>query len=167
MSVMGGKRTFGRYDAFNLFSENDMSWFRRSKSTASAVTAPDAVAVQSPSEIVIELAKTLISFAERTAGSWSKVYYRFACAPGQTKSSASYVGPDRVELISALGNKDFLDEMGALSGKLFSVLNESQGVLLLEAATDFSYNVHYDFEDLGRWQITKLNGATGIPAGLD
>ena len=57
--------------------------------------------------------------------------------------------------------------MGALASDLFGLFGEPKGVLLLEAASNLSYDIRYEFADQSKWQITKLNGGTGIPAGLE
>lgn len=38
-------------------------------------------------------------------------------------------------------------------------------MLLLIVKDNFSYEIKYEFEDLEKWRITKLGGATGIPEG--
>ena len=122
---------------------------------------------ESQSEIVLELAQSLISLVRDDAASWNEAYYRFECEGGHTKSTASYRDAERVTLISALRKKEFFDWRGALASDLFAFFREPKGVLLLVATSDFSFDVRYEFANVDRWQITKLNGGTGIPAGLE
>jgi len=55
--------------------------------------------------------------------------------------------------------------MGALSAGLLAEIGKPRAVLLLRAGSDFSHDVKFEYDDLDRWKITKLDGRTGIPEG--
>lgn len=56
--------------------------------------------------------------------------------------------------------------MNAKSAELLKLLGKKRGVLLLSVDSQLNYDVKFEFEDVNRWKITKLNGATGLPAGI-
>lgn len=117
------------------------------------------------SEIVVDMAKALISLIREVAPSWKAAYFRFYTDERERGANASYADSSGVFLIGAVRQGDFYKRMEALSVQLFRVLARDRGVLLLSAKADFSYDVKFDFDDLDRWRITKLDGASGIPEG--
>lgn len=120
---------------------------------------------ETQSEIVIDMAKALIGVVREVAPSWKAAYYRFYADERERGANASYADPAGVVLIWAVRQGDFYKRMEALSVQLFKVLGRERGVLLLSAKADFSYDVKFDFDNLDRWKITKLEGASGIPEG--
>ncbi|RKP52535.1 hypothetical protein [Trinickia fusca] len=116
--------------------------------------------------IVIELAKEFIGLMRELEPKWSKAYYRFRSEGARYGSNASYVSDSNVSLIGALKWGDFYERMNEHGAKLLETLGKTQGVFLLTVDAEFNYDVQFDWEDLRRWEITKLNGETGLPRGI-
>ena len=114
-------------------------------------------------EIVIELAKEFIGLMRELEPKWSNAYYRFRFEEARQGSNASYVSDSNVSLIGALKWSGFYARMNALGAKLIDVLGKTQGVFLLSVDADSNYDIKFDWDNLCRWEITKLNGATGLP----
>ena len=55
--------------------------------------------------------------------------------------------------------------MNAMGCALLSSMNKSRGLFLLEVGNQDDYNIKFEFEDLDRWKISKLNGGSGVPDG--
>ncbi|MEC4594383.1 MULTISPECIES: hypothetical protein [Nitrospirillum] len=55
-----------------------------------------------------------------------------------------------------------MNETGAA---LLRALGKETGVFLLTVDTGAQYDIRFDWDDLDRWRITKLDGGTGLPAG--
>jgi len=122
------------------------------------------------SELVLSLATASLEFMKGVGKPWDRAYVRFQEADGNTDASASYVRGDDVTIVSAVREGPFFD-------KVLEFANELRGVISPPAATAFvcllildsnlDYRVKYEFKDTGKWKITKLNGGSGIPVGLD
>jgi hypothetical protein len=112
---------------------------------------------------VVELAKDLMAFLQSSYPGWRRGFLRFRSDSGRYGSNASFEVGDRVELISAVRNAAFYDRMNETSRSLFSALGKDFGVLLITVTDAFEYNVEFEWANLTRWEITKMNGASGLP----
>ena len=125
---------------------------------------------QNNDEIVIEMAKTFMDLLQRDVPEWSRAFFRFEADHLKMGSNASYVAAGNVSLLSALRNSDFFSRMNDLAwtlcGRMGSV---EQGfcVLLLSVNSSFDFNVDFERADPGRWRISKLGGASGLPLGIE
>ncbi len=116
--------------------------------------------------VVIELAKEFIELMRELDQNWSKAYCRFRSGAGRYGSNASYISGSNVFLIGALKWAGFYERMNARGAKLVEILGRTQGVFLLTIDTDSNYDIKFDWEDLNRWEITKLDGGTGLLQGI-
>ncbi len=99
---------------------------------------------------------------------WSKGFFRFYEDESMLKSTGSYAQGDEVELLSPIDESDFFDAMNALFSEfreLISNNDEQSFVALLVVDDNYNYNIHFDYDAPDKWEITKLDGATGIPKG--
>jgi hypothetical protein len=118
------------------------------------------------SSVVIELAKEFIELVRLAEPKWTKAFYRFRSEGIRFGSNGSYVVDSNVMLISALKNARFYDNMNRKGARLLELLGKSQGVFLLTIDAEFNYDIKFEWVDLHRWEITKLNGRTGVPEGI-
>ncbi|MBV7542713.1 hypothetical protein [Acidovorax sp. sic0104] len=116
--------------------------------------------------IVIDLAKEFISLMRKIKPSWRRAFFRFSIDSLRIGSNASYESEDGVALISALKNNLFFIQMNEKSENLFRLLGKEEGVFLLTIDSNFDYKIDFEFNDLGRWKISKMDGETGIPKGI-
>ena len=142
----------------------DKLFLRRKTPPPSPPPSPDDKLDRS-APIVIELARHTLTWLQDKAPGWSAGFVRVRQEPGMTNARASYAVESRVELISAVGDP-FVSGAGAIGERLVAAMGKEHGVVLLVVKSDFSYEIKFEWDDLDRWMITKLNGATGLPAGL-
>jgi hypothetical protein len=122
--------------------------------------------MEKESQIVILLAKAFFELADRVDSKWSKAFFRFEMDNTQWGSKGSVVAGPKVDLVDPFVHKDRIERMNSDAVSLFRQLGKAKGVLLLTLEASLNYDVKFEFENMGRWQITKLNGDTGIPQGL-
>lgn len=118
------------------------------------------------SKIVIDLVKELADLLNHIDRKWTKGYFRFLYEPGHYGCNGSYTTEEGTLLIRTLKYSAFFDAITQISLKIFEAIEKPIGLLLLILDSDLNYDIKFEWHDLGRWRITKLDGATGIPAGL-
>ncbi|HTV48319.1 MAG TPA: hypothetical protein VMG59_07740 [Phycisphaerae bacterium] len=118
------------------------------------------------SEIAINLAQEFIEFMHGLEPEWSSAFFRFSSEPDNYGSSASYVSNTKVTLIESFKNSTFFRNMNKKGRDLLKLLNKNQGVILLSVSRDQKYKIDFEFDNLNRWKISKLNGGTGVPEGF-
>jgi hypothetical protein len=121
---------------------------------------------EAASAVVIELAKEFIELVQSLAPRWTNAYYRFRSEGNRYGANASYVNGADVTLIGAIKNGRFYESMNKKGAELLRLLGKEQGVFLLSVDAQFDYDVKFEWNDLHRWEITKMNGRSGIPEGL-
>jgi hypothetical protein len=118
------------------------------------------------SKITIDLVKEFVDLLNSADPQWTKGYYRFLYEPGHYGCNGSYTNEEDTLLIGALKYSTFFEAMTQISLKIFEAIEKPMGLLLLIVDSDLNYDIKFEWHDLGRWRITKLDGATGIPTGL-
>ncbi|PLC39723.1 hypothetical protein C0Q88_26110 [Ralstonia pickettii] len=122
-------------------------------------------------ELVIALATHVIGQMQTTFPGWEEAYVRFhAVSDFQFGVRASYCTHNGVELISTLRHGAFIDGVMRLGIQLREALSNGDNkfcVGLFRANSRFAYRMDYEWNDLAKWNITKLNGASGLPEGLE
>lgn len=122
------------------------------------------------SEIVIEMTKSCIDYINEVDPEWEILYMRYSSDDLKKSVQGSYVKREDVALFPVLGFSWFYDEMHVLCESLRNLqLSEKKKfkACLLRVDSKFQYNIYFDYEDVNRWEITKLDGKNGIPEGLD
>ena len=116
--------------------------------------------------IIVDIAKRFIELLRQLEPKWKKGYLRFRFDPGQYGSNASYENDSKVLLIDAMKNNQFYVSVNKKGAELMKDLGNPQGVFLLVVDSTFKYKYHFEYEDLERWKISKMDGATGVPVGI-
>jgi hypothetical protein len=128
----------------------------------------DSDKVEHASELVIELAKALIEELLRCP-EWQRGFLRFEASDSHTSANGSYVLPSGVFLLGVFEHKALFARANELFGQL-RVATSTNGklfqVCLLSVNSDFDFDIQYEYHDPNKWKITKLGGASGIPAGV-
>ncbi|AON53788.1 hypothetical protein [Herbaspirillum seropedicae] len=114
--------------------------------------------------VVLEVARLFVRLVQGTTSAWNKAYLRLQFEDGNTEAKGSYVAGNDVEIIDAIKNKVFFRPIGRLGGELFSHLGKNAGLFLLTINDQFEYEFQFEYADMNRWGISKLNGGTGIPS---
>ena len=118
------------------------------------------------SALVVELAGEFIGLLRNMGTNWEKAYLRF-CHEGLVYgSNASYVCGSEATIVDAFELRAEFKNMNTKAVRLLESLGKKQGLLLLIVDSQMKYDILFEFEDLKRWRITKLDGATGIPEGI-
>ncbi len=121
------------------------------------------------SQIVIESAKAYIDFMGSNHANWEKAFFRFNVNPESDHGgNRSYIVGGNVELLGSLRNREICSALTAALYKLWEELDkEDKGFLvcLLVIDSDFDYNVFFEHEDKAKWEISQMDGGTGIPNG--
>ena len=122
-------------------------------------------------KLVLALAKHVIAHMQANVPGWKEVYVRCdAPSDYQFGCRASYIVGDRVELISMVKNREFSAEINRIGPELREQLSNAGKkfcVCLLRADSKFNYHIDFEWDDPSKWNITKLNGASGLPEGLE
>jgi len=46
-------------------------------------------------------------------------------------------------------------------------LGNTEGVFLLTVDSNNAYEINFEYKDMNRWKISKSDGGTGIPEGVE
>jgi len=60
----------------------------------------------------------------------------------------------------------FYERMNTYGANLLDILGKTQGVFLLTIDSGLNYDIKFEWQNLNRWEITKLNKETGLPQGI-
>lgn len=128
--------------------------------------------IDEATQITIDLAKLLISTMQSKEIPWHRAFVRFQMADdGHCRCNGSYETSTDVKLFSALSDGKHLyhsvNELGPRLRQTSSNKDQQWCVFLLIVDSDFNYDIKFEYNDIGRWNITKLDGASGIPAGWE
>ncbi|WP_155847301.1 hypothetical protein [Asticcacaulis sp. AC402] len=118
------------------------------------------------SQLVIELAKTFIELAMEVDSSWTKAYFRFSHEGNRLGSNASCVSNGVVNLVSPFQHDSAWDRLNEISENLFQEIGKPKAVILLIVDNEFNFDVKFEYDDMRKWTITKIDGATGVPEGF-
>ncbi|MBR8209407.1 hypothetical protein KDW61_12110 [Burkholderia cenocepacia] len=122
-------------------------------------------------ERVIELARHVVGYMQAAFPGWQEVYVCFSVpGDGQYGVRASYATAAGVELVSTIEHRELIGGIMRIGPLLRDALaNDGRKfrAALFRANARFSYRMDYDWNDAARWNITKLGGASGRPAGLE
>ena len=122
------------------------------------------------SDIITRLAQEVASMTRRVDPGWTRAYWRFESESSRFGSNASYETKSEINLISALRESASYGRLNDLGRQLWEseLLPEKRFcVCLLIVDARLDYEVKFERTDMSKWRITKLDGATGRPAGLE
>lgn len=113
--------------------------------------------------IVIELAQEFMATIRQIAPTYTRAFFRFCSEGHKYGSNGSYAVDTHIALIDPFANNRFFANMNEKAIKLLSAMDKNHGVILLVIDSAFNYDVKFEYEDLERWKISKINGGTGVP----
>ena len=116
--------------------------------------------------IVVELAKEFIGLVRSIEPKWNRAFFRFSTDEMKYGSNASYSFDSAVTLIDPFKCKPFFSSMNEKGKQLFRLIKKERGVLLLTVDSDFNYDTKFEYDNLERWKISKIDGGTGVPVGI-
>ena len=119
-------------------------------------------------EAIVDIARSFAGLIRDIDPAFVKAYLRLRCNETSAEAKASYVGSDgAVKIVDVLQHKAFFHAAAPSGRQLLSRLEKIKGVVVLVLASDMTYELKFDYVDVDRWAITKLNGGSGIPEGLE
>jgi hypothetical protein len=120
----------------------------------------------STTPLVSEVAKSVVLLMRQIAPAWTTAYLRFSLRDHVSRVESSYVTADAVTIVEAGKNKEVFRLIGDQGRRLLESLSKGQGTFLLVVDANLDYEIKFDYVDENRWEISKLDGGTGIPQGL-
>jgi hypothetical protein len=115
---------------------------------------------------VVDLAKEFMELTHRVEPAWKKAYFRFSADESRRGSNASCVTDERVLLVDPFKYDAFFKSMNEKSVRLLKLMEKEWAVVLLSIDSAFDYEIKFEYQNLDRWRITKINGGTGVPEGV-
>lgn len=122
------------------------------------------------SELVVDIARMLMATMERDVPGWQRAFWRFDASDSHYGSTGSYVTDQGISLLDPFTQPEFFEQANAKGASLREDLrNEGRGfcVALLQVNAHFDFKMDYEWKDPRKWVITKMNGASGMPSGLE
>ena len=120
----------------------------------------------SASRFVVEIAREFTQLIISTELDWFHGYLRFKSEESTFGLTAAIAHSAGVQIVSALKNGDFFERINEICREMINSLESNTGVFLLIVDKNFNFEIKFEWKNLERWRISKLNGATGIPEGL-
>lgn len=120
--------------------------------------------------LTLEIAKIVMTTMQEHFPGWQQAFIRFQASESHHGSNGSYVTPDGVFLFDPFKFNNLFIQVNGLGLELREALtneNKKFCVFLLSVDAAFDFNFKYEWKDAGKWKITKVNGASGIPAGVE
>ncbi|MEX3842830.1 hypothetical protein [Paraburkholderia sp. BR10882] len=116
--------------------------------------------------LVLDVAKSVVLLMRQIAPAWTTAYLRFSLRDHVSRIASSYATADAITIIEAGRNKGAFRVIGDQGRRLLESLGKDQGTFLFVVDANLDYDIKFDYVDENRWEISKLNGGTGIPEGL-
>ncbi|MFZ6645060.1 hypothetical protein ACO0LO_05045 [Undibacterium sp. TJN25] len=117
-------------------------------------------------KLTMDLAKSFMREMFDAEPDWKKAYFRFVMQKFGPGCNASYVVGSKVEFLDMRRHSNFIDEMMENASRLAEVMGKEKMVMLLAINSDYNFRFFYEYENMEKWKITKLDGKTGIPEGF-
>lgn len=122
--------------------------------------------------LVVDLAKHVVGYMRDTFPSWRDVYVRFdAPSDAQCGVRVSYTDDEgAVTIVDVMQHRELIAGVMQIARQLRNALNNEGRkfcVGLLRANAKLDYHIDFEWKDLRKWEITKMRGGTGLPAGLE
>ena len=113
--------------------------------------------------IFINLARKFIDKILEFDPCFEKAYYRFHAEQRSSESCACYIAKSETNIIDAMSEAEFFDDMDRMFLKLLGEMEKSRALLLLIIDKDLGYEMKFEYSDMLKWQISLADGGTGIP----
>ncbi|WP_069262038.1 hypothetical protein [Paraburkholderia nodosa] len=116
--------------------------------------------------LVLDVAKSVVLLMRQIAPAWTTAYLRFSLRDYVSRVESSYATADAITIVEAGRNKEAFRVIGDQGRRLLESLGKDQGTFLVVVDANLNYDIKFDYVDENRWEISKLDGGTGIPEGL-
>jgi len=116
--------------------------------------------------LVLDITKSFIELLRGIEPKWNKSYFRLWLQESVSETKGSYLHGNKVETICVYKHNEFFAFMNDKGQKLMNIMGEKEGVFLLSVDSSNSYEINFEYKDLNRWKISKMDGGTDIPQGM-
>ena len=121
--------------------------------------------MEKESESAVHMVKEFLHVLNLDYAGWKEAYFRFVMGDRFAGGEASCVVGDEVVLMDTWP-KTLWNDIFACGEELLMAAGVEAGVLLLVVKDNQEFDIHLDFADPDRWEITKMDGGTGIPKDI-
>jgi hypothetical protein len=122
------------------------------------------------SNSVIALATLLIDAMRQVSPQWRRAYMRLQADDDGRSARISYVNAAGVHLLGGIDYSRVYRQAIDLGSQMKQFTDTGRRpfkVCLVIVDAAFNYDVLFEYHDAGKWAITKLEGASGIPVGIE
>jgi hypothetical protein len=123
-----------------------------------------------PMPLLIDIVSSFVKLVRGIEPKWDKAYLRFRCEESWSEVKATYVHGTEVLFVGAIEHGDVFGHIDGKGRELLASMGETQGVFLLRVnspSPSLQYKIKYEYVDMDRWKISKMDGGTGIPEGIE
>lgn len=113
--------------------------------------------------LIVELVKQLTDLVHSIEPKWQNAYFRFSFQEIGSRTTGSYRAGDAIWLISSIKFHEQITGLSERAKKIIVLLEKERAVLLMILDSAFDYEVKFEYTNMDRWQISKLDGGTGFP----
>lgn len=120
-------------------------------------------------QITVELVRALVVEMQSMSQSWKQAFIRFEYRDNVTATKGSYETEHGVFMLDAMKVRPLFALMATRGPELIdatSQIGKRPCVFLLVVDSKLSYEIQYEWQDLSRWPISKMDGASGLPVGF-
>ncbi len=125
------------------------------------------MAVNDATPILMDILQSFVSVLGELEPQWQKAYLRVVSSDSSTEVKGSYVHPSGVDIIDVRKCKPFFHSMPDKVEAFLNALEKEEALFLIMVHSNLEYDVKFEFSDMSKWKITKMDGRSGIPEGLD
>lgn len=118
------------------------------------------------SDVVADLAEEFINLAMRFNPAWTRAFYRYTHEGSRLGSNASCVANGVANLVDPFAHAAAFRKLNEIAERLFQAIGKDKAVILLIVDNNFDFDVKFEYTNMHKWSISKLDGASGIPEGF-
>lgn len=117
--------------------------------------------------ILMDILQSFISVLKEIDPQWQDGYLRLACCGSSVEVKGSYSYTSGANIIDVLEHKEFFHSVPNKVKALLKAIEKEEALFLMVVDSNLKYDVKFEFNDMRKWQITKMDGRSGIPEGVD
>ena len=120
-------------------------------------------------KLIIDIAKQFLSYAFESPNNWHEAYLRYSGNKNASGLTSIYRHGQIAEFYDFDEDLEdqFYEDVRASLKKLQDAVTAQQGkefcVCLLSINPECDYHFYYEYEDTEKWEISKMDGQSGIP----
>ena len=113
--------------------------------------------------LIVEIVKQFLTLVRAIDSNWKEGYLRFSLRGSSTQIKLSYKTDFDVFIVDSLQHKELVHSIHQQGKDLLASFQKSSGLFLLKIESNLQYKIDFEYENIDRWPISQVDGATGIP----